>query len=38
MSLSFIKTVLEGVFYAVSTIFAIFITAKKLSEKSGKDK
>ncbi len=38
MDLSFVKTVFGIVFYAVSTVSKIFVTAKKLTEPSDKDK
>lgn len=38
MSLSFVKTVLCIVFYAVAIVSKIFVTAKELIEPSNKDK
>ena len=38
MNLSFVKNVVSIVFYAVSIVSTIFVTAKKLAERSDKDK
>lgn len=38
MDLSFVKTVLGIVFYAVAIVSKIFVTAKELTEPSDKDK
>lgn len=38
MNLSFVKNVVSIVFYAVSTVSTIFVIAKKLAERSDKDK
>ena len=38
MSLSFVKTVLGIVFYAVAIVSKIFVTAKEFTEPSDKDK